>query len=244
MSSARLIQTVRYQSSWKSLKWPSSLVRQTFIDYFVKHGHHPHKIIPSSSVIPPKDAGTYFVNSGMNQFKNIFLSAHESMSHPCVVNHQKCIRVGGKHNDLSDVGHDTYHHTFFEMLGNWAFNGAYFKREACQMAFDLLTKVYRIDKNRLFFTYFKGESNLIQPDLETKQIWLDLGVDQSRVLPFGMKDNFWEMGEIGPCGPCTEIHYDHTGSADPTQVNRDNPKVVEIWNLVFMQYERRHDQCK
>lgn len=201
-------------------------------------------MIPSSSVIPPKDSGTYFVNSGMNQFKNRFLSQQDQHLRECVVNYQKCIRVGGKHNDLSDVGHDTYHHTFFEMLGNWSFNGAYFKREACQMAFDLLTKVYGIDINRLFFTYFRGEQNLIKADEETKQIWLDLGIDPRRILPFGMKENFWEMGDVGPCGPCTEIHYDHTGLADPTQVNRDNPRVVEIWNLVFMQYERRQDKCK
>jgi alanyl-tRNA synthetase len=201
-------------------------------------------IIPSSSVIPPKDSGTYFVNSGMNQFKNIFLSQHEQNSRQCVVNYQKCIRVGGKHNDLSDVGHDTYHHTFFEMLGNWSFNNAYFKRQACTMAYDLLTKVYGIEKNQLFFTYFQGEKNLVEPDYETKQIWIDLGIDPKRILPFGMKENFWEMGEIGPCGPCTEIHYDHTGQGDPSQVNRDNPRVVELWNLVFMQYERRQDKCK
>jgi alanyl-tRNA synthetase len=180
----------------------------------------------------------------MNQFKNIFLSKQEQISKQCVVNYQKCIRVGGKHNDLSDVGYDTYHHTFFEMLGNWSFNNVYFKRQACTMAYDLLIKIYGIDKNRLFFTYFKGEENLIQPDYETKQIWIDLGIDPQRILPFGMKENFWEMGEIGPCGPCTEIHYDHTGLGDPLQVNKDNPRVVELWNLVFMQYERRQDKCK
>lgn len=219
----------------------STQIRQSFLDFF---SEKQHAIVPSASLMP-QSPGLLFTNAGMNQFVPYFLGVWTPPWTPArAADTQKCIRAGGKHNDLEDVGYDTYHHTFFEMLGNWAFNGAYFKREACQMAFDLLTKVYRIDKNRLFFTYFKGESNLIQPDLETKQIWLDLGVDQSRVLPFGMKDNFWEMGEIGPCGPCTEIHYDHTGSADPTQVNRDNPKVVEIWNLVFMQYERRHDQCK
>lgn len=201
-------------------------------------------MIPSSSVIPPKDSGTYFVNSGMNQFKNIFLSQNNFNPRQSVVNYQKCIRVGGKHNDLSDVGHDTYHHTFFEMLGNWAFNNAYFKRQACAMAYDLLTRVYGLDKDRLFFTYFQGEANLVPADDETREIWIDLGIDPKRVLPFGMKENFWEMGDTGPCGPCTEIHYDHTGQADPSQVNRDNPRVVELWNLVFMQYERRQDKCK
>jgi alanyl-tRNA synthetase len=112
------------------------------------------------------------------------------------------------------------------------------------MAYDLLTKIYGIEKNRLFFTYFQGEKNLVEPDYETKQIWIDLGIDPKRILPFRMKENFWEMGEIGPCGPCTEIHYDHTGQGDPSQVNRDNPRVVELWNLVFMQYERRQDKCK
>ena len=112
------------------------------------------------------------------------------------------------------------------------------------MAYDLLTRVYGLRKDRLFFTYFQGETGLAQPDHETKQIWLDLGIDPSRILPFGMRENFWEMGESGPCGPCTEIHYDHTGLGDPSQVNRDNPRVVELWNLVFMQYERRQDKCK
>ncbi|CAF4687853.1 unnamed protein product, partial [Rotaria sp. Silwood2] len=233
---------VRYYSTTHQLKWSSSRVRQTFIDYFTKHPQTSHVIVPSSSVIPPKDSGTYFVNSGMNQFKNIFLSQQDKISQQCVVNYQKCIRVGGKHNDLSDVGHDTYHHTFFEMLGNWSFNNAYFKRQACTMAYDLLTRIYKIDKNRLYFTYFNGENNLIQPDYETKQIWIDLGINSERILPFGMKENFWEMGEIGPCGPCTEIHYDHTGQGDPLQVNSDNPRVVELWNLVFMQYERRQDK--
>lgn len=199
-------------------------------------------MIPSSSVIPPKDSGTYFVNSGMNQFKSRFLAPDNQQQ--CVVNYQKCIRVGGKHNDLADVGHDTYHHTFFEMLGNWSFNNAYFKRQACAMALELLTKIYGIERHRLFFTYFQGEKELIRSDEETKQIWVDLGIDTQRILPFGMKENFWEMGEVGPCGPCTEIHYDHTGLADPLQINRDNPRVVEIWNLVFMQYERRQDKCK
>ncbi|CAF3794803.1 unnamed protein product [Rotaria magnacalcarata] len=241
-SSYRFVYCARYYSTNHQLQWSSSRVRQTFIDYFTRHSQIPHINIPSSSVIPPKDAGTYYVNSGMNQFKSIFLSHQDKVSKQCVVNYQKCIRVGGKHNDLSDVGHDTYHHTFFEMLGNWSFNNSYFKREACTMAYDLLTRIYGIEKNRLFFTYFNGENNLIQPDYETKQIWMDLGIDSNRILPFGMKENFWEMSEVGPCGPCTEIHYDHTSQGDPLQVNRDNPRVVELWNLVFMQYERRQDK--
>ncbi|XP_021362095.1 alanine--tRNA ligase, cytoplasmic-like [Mizuhopecten yessoensis] len=157
-------------------------------------------------------------------------------------NHQKCIRVGGKHNDLETVGKDLYHHTFFEMLGSWSF-GDYFKVEACAMALELLTEVYGLPVNRLYFTYFSGDTRLgLQPDLETKNIWQSLGIPQKRILPFYMEDNFWDMGKTGPCGPCTEIHYDHTGDGTGVHlVNRGSPQVVEIWNLVFMQYNRCED---
>ncbi|XP_006126589.2 alanine--tRNA ligase, mitochondrial isoform X2 [Pelodiscus sinensis] len=181
------------------------------------------------------------------EFKPIFLgTAHprsELAQYRRVVNSQKCVRAGGKHNDLDDVGRDVYHHTFFEMLGNWSF-GDYFKEEACGMAWELLTQIYEIPKDRLYITYFGGDSSLgLSPDEESKDIWLSLGVPPSHVLPFPLRENFWEMGETGPCGPCTEIHYDHVGGGRDAAalVNQDSPDVVEIWNLVFMQYSREAD---
>uniref|UniRef100_A0A4W4HR28 Alanine--tRNA ligase n=1 Tax=Electrophorus electricus TaxID=8005 RepID=A0A4W4HR28_ELEEL len=182
----------------------------------------------------------------MNQFKPILLGCadprSEMASYRRAVNSQKCVRAGGKHNDLEDVGRDVYHHTFFEMLGNWSF-GDYFKVEACAMAWHLLTEVYRIPAERLYVSYFSGDAaNGLPADEETRQIWLSLGVSPDHVLPFGMMDNFWEMGETGPCGPCTEIHYDHVGSRHAgALINTGSPAVVEIWNLVFMQYSREAD---
>ncbi|GAA6092374.1 alanine--tRNA ligase, mitochondrial isoform X1, partial [Tachysurus ichikawai] len=180
------------------------------------------------------------------QFKPLLLGCadprSEMASYRRVVNSQKCVRAGGKHNDLEDVGRDVYHHTFFEMLGNWSF-GDYFKVEACTMAWHLLTEVYRIPAERLYVSYFSGDvASGLPEDKETRQIWLGLGVHPDQILPFGMKDNFWEMGETGPCGPCTEIHYDHLGDRNAgALVNADSPDVVEIWNLVFMQYNREGD---
>ncbi|TRY62377.1 hypothetical protein DNTS_006567 [Danionella cerebrum] len=220
-------------------EFTSKRVRQKFIDFFAEG--YGHQVVRSSPVRPRADPSLMFVNAGMNQFKPIFLGnvdpRSEMASYRRVVNSQKCVRAGGKHNDLEDVGKDLYHHTFFEMLGNWSF-GDYFKLEACAMAWKLLTEEYRIPPERLYVTYFTGDTaNALPPDEETRNIWLSMGLSPDRVLPFGMKDNFWEMGDMGPCGPCSEIHYDHVGNRNAASlVNADSPDVVEIWNLVFMQY--------
>ncbi|XP_013926747.1 PREDICTED: alanine--tRNA ligase, cytoplasmic-like, partial [Thamnophis sirtalis] len=218
----------------------ASEIRQRFINFFVDH---QHTYVHSSATIPLDDPTLLFANAGMNQFKPIFLNTLDP-SHPMAkltraVNTQKCIRAGGKHNDLDDVGKDVYHHTFFEMLGSWSF-GDYFKELACKLALDLLTKEFGIPIERLYVTYFGGnEAAGLEPDLDCKQIWLDLGLAESKILPGSMKDNFWEMGDTGPCGPCSEMHYDRIGDRDASHlVNQDDPNVLEIWNLVFIQFNR------
>ncbi len=209
----------------------SSEIRQSFFDFFASK---QHEIVPSSPVVLPTDPTLLFANAGMNQFKEIFLGARKS-SWKRVADTQKCIRVSGKHNDLEEVGRDTYHHTFFEMLGNWSF-GDYSKREAITWAWELLTSVWKLPNNRLWVTVYTTDD-------EAAEIWRTCtDVDPAHILRFGEKDNFWEMGETGPCGPCSEIHFDNTpngGTAD--LVNAGTPDVIEIWNLVFMQYNRKSD---
>lgn len=222
--------------------WSSDKIRSTFIEFFKSKGH---EYVKSSSVIPYNDETLLFTNSGMNQFKPIFLEQTTKGSHmenlKRAVNSQKCIRAGGKHNDLDEVGKDGTHHTFFEMLGNWSF-GDYFKEEAIKWSWELLTEVYKLDKTRLYVTYFSGdkETNL-EPDYETRDIWLKY-LPKERILPFGTKENFWCMESTGPCGPCTEINYDFIGNRDAADlVNTSDPSVIEIWNNVFIQYNRTHD---
>lgn len=209
----------------------STEIRQSFLDFFAAK---QHAIVPSSPVVLPTDPTLLFTNAGMNQFKDIFLGVRESGDRR-VANTQKCIRVSGKHNDLEEVGIDTYHHTFFEMLGNWSF-GDYYKREAIAWAWELMTDVWKLPKERLWATVYKD-------DQEAEDLWKEVtDIDPSHVLRFDEKDNFWEMGDTGPCGPCSEIHIDLTADGcDPKMVNAGSPEVIELWNLVFIQYNRRTD---
>ena len=220
----------------------SNEIRNQFLKFFESKGHH---IVPSAPMVVKNDPTLMFTNAGMNQFKDIFLG-NAPAPFPRVSDAQKCLRVSGKHNDLEEVGHDTYHHTMFEMLGNWSF-GDYFKREAIAYGWEFLTEVLHIDKNNLYVTVFGGdEKDGLEMDTEAYNFWKE-HIDESRILKGSKKDNFWEMGEQGPCGPCSEIHIDLRDPADKLQtpgrdlVNKDNPLVIEIWNLVFMQYNRLAD---
>ncbi|MBN2590168.1 MAG: alanine--tRNA ligase [Sedimentisphaerales bacterium] len=219
-------------------------IRSEFIEFFKEKNH---TFVPSSPIVPKGDETLLFANAGMNQFKDIFLGLTPP-SVPRAVNSQKCLRVSGKHNDLEEVGRDTYHHTFFEMLGNWSF-GDYFKAEAIEWAWELFTQVWKIDPNRLWATVFAGdEHDGLPEDDEAKILWTSVtSIPAERVLSFGKKDNFWEMGETGPCGPCSEIHIDlgpdrcdmKNVPGHECKVNAGCARYVELWNLVFIQYNRQ-----
>ncbi|MDG2485656.1 MAG: alanine--tRNA ligase [Flavobacteriaceae bacterium] len=218
----------------------SSLVREKFFQYFKDKGH---EIIPSASVINKTDKNLMFTNAGMNQFKDNFLG-NSIIEYSRVADTQKCLRVSGKHNDLEEVGLDTYHHTMFEMLGNWSF-GDYFKEEAIQWAWELLTKIYKIDKESLYITIFEGsKEDNTSLDQDALDIWSKI-VEKDKIIFGNKKDNFWEMGDVGPCGPCSEIHVDIRSEKDKSiipgkdLVNKDHPEVIEIWNLVFIQFNRK-----
>ena len=219
----------------------SNLVRKHFVDFFKSKSH---QVNSSSSLVVKNDPTLMFVNSGMVPFKEFFLE-NSTSKYKRITNSQKCLRVSGKHNDLDEVGYDTYHHTFFEMLGNWSF-GDYFKEEAINWAWELLTEVYKIDKNDLYVTVFEGtkDSDNLPLDNQALDIWKKI-IPESHILYGNKNDNFWEMGEQGPCGPCSEIHVDirNQEEKDKTSalelVNKDHPQVLEIWNLVFMQYNRK-----
>ena len=220
----------------------SKEIRRKFLEFFESKGH---KIVPSSPVVNKSDPTLMFINAGMNPFKDFFMG-NAAPKNARIADTQKCLRVSGKHNDLDEVGHDTYHHTLFEMLGNWSI-GDYFKEDAINWAWELLTKVYGLDKDRLYITIFGGDQEDGLPrDNEAAGLWAQ-HVAADRILDGSKKDNFWEMGESGPCGPCSEIHIDLRSDADraavpgASLVNEDHPQVVEIWNLVFMQFNRKAD---
>lgn len=220
----------------------SQEIRQSFLDFFASKGH---KIVPSAPMVIKDDPTLMFTNAGMNQFKNIILG-NDPIKYSRVADSQKCLRVSGKHNDLEEVGHDTYHHTMFEMLGNWSF-GDYFKKEAIEWAWEYLTEVLKLDKDRLYVTIFEGYApEGLERDDEAAQIWSKF-LPAERIINGNKKDNFWEMGDTGPCGPCSEIHIDIRDKDERAKidglslVNGSHPQVIEIWNNVFMQYNRKAD---
>ena len=213
----------------------TSQIREAFLDYFEKNGH---RRVSSSSLVPAGDPTLLFTNAGMNQFKDTFLG-REQRDYARATTSQKCVRAGGKHNDLENVGRTARHHTFFEMLGNFSF-GDYFKEDAIRFAWELITKVYGLEPERLWFSVFQGDDK-VPADDEAAALWVKAGARPERVLRFGRKDNFWQMGDTGPCGPCSEIHYfrgDDLSKNVPELVNGPGDDTMEIWNLVFMQYDR------
>src|SRR5688572_4663149 len=220
----------------------SAEIRKQFLDFFQSKGH---TIVSSAPIVIKNDPTLMFTNAGMNQFKDYFLGNKKPLN-PRIADTQKCLRVSGKHNDLEEVGVDTYHHTMFEMLGNWSF-GNYFKKEAIAWSWELLTEVYRLDKDRLYVTIFEGdEKEGLPKDEEAYNEWKKV-IAEDRILLGNKKDNFWEMGDTGPCGPCTEIHVDcrtneeRAGTDGKDLVNNDHPQVIEIWNNVFIQFNRKKD---
>lgn len=220
----------------------TSEIRKQFLSFFEEKAH---SIVPSAPMVIKDDPTLMFTNAGMNQFKEYFLG-NATPKNSRVADTQKCLRVSGKHNDLEEVGVDTYHHTMFEMLGNWSF-GDYFKEEAIEWAWELLTDVYKIDKNNLYVTIFKGdEEDGVPRDTASYNFWKKW-IDEDRIIEADKADNFWEMGDMGPCGPCSEIHVDIRSQAEKQKingkdlVNKDHPQVIEIWNLVFMQFNRKAD---
>jgi len=220
----------------------ASEIRQQFLDFFKSK---QHSIVPSAPIVVKNDPTLLFTNAGMNQFKDYFLG-NQTPPYRRVADTQKCLRVSGKHNDLEEVGVDTYHHTMFEMLGNWSF-GDYFKKEAIAWSWELLTEVYKIPKDNLYVTVFEGdEKEGLPKDEEAYNEWKKY-VAEDHILLGNKKDNFWEMGDTGPCGPCTEIHADTRTAEEKlnvsgaTLVNNDHPQVIEIWNNVFIQYNRKKD---
>ena len=217
----------------------SSEIRNTFLDFFSSKGH---QIVPSAPLVLKDDPSLLFVNAGMNPFKDIFLGLRKSENSK-VANSQKCLRVSGKHNDLEEVGLDTYHHTLFEMLGNWSF-GDYFKKDAIKWAWELLTEIYGLDRDRIYVTVFEGDlKDGLAHDNDSENFWLQF-IGSNRIINGNKKDNFWEMGDVGPCGPCSEIHYDLRNDSERKKVdgaalvNKDHPQVIELWNLVFIEFQR------
>lgn len=216
-------------------------IRQKFLDYFEQNGH---KIVHSSPLLPANDPTLLFTNAGMNQFKDLFLG-NEKREYTRAATSQKCLRAGGKHNDLDEVGKTARHQTFFEMLGNFSF-GDYFKEDAIKYAWDLLVNEFKLDPERLWFTVFEGDDE-VGPDNEARELWQKVGARPERILSFSRKDNFWQMGDTGPCGPCSEIfHYMGDDPSDPKKnsahwVNGPGDTTIEIWNLVFMQYNRTQE---